>query len=235
MSNKKNKKYKDYSDYASVELIALTEPLKINPETNKKLTPEEFLAYTARVSNPSNQMNTMTTKKLLNYCIKNKHWSVFEIVSLCFEINTTRDIGRQILRHKSFSFQEFSGRYADPTKELGFISREARLQDSKNRQNSIELIDDNDPINEEWYNIQVEVIEFAKTKYNRAIELGIAKENARSVLPEGNLMTRMYISGNLRSFIHYTDIRSEMASQKEHRIISDLIKKEIKKHFSFIE
>ena len=235
MSNKKNKKYKDYSDYASVELIALTEPLKINPETNKKLTPDEFLAYTARVSNPSNQMNTMTTKKLLNYCIKNKHWSVFEIVSLCFEINTTRDIGRQILRHKSFSFQEFSGRYADPTKELGFISREARLQDSKNRQNSIELIDDNDPINEEWYNIQVEVIEFAKTKYNRAIELGIAKENARSVLPEGNLMTRMYISGNLRSFIHYTDIRSEMASQKEQRIISDLMKKEIKKHFSFIQ
>jgi thymidylate synthase (FAD) len=231
----KNKKYKDYRDYASVELIAMTEPLKINPLTNCRLTPEEFLAYTARVSNPSNQMNTLTSGKLLNYCIKNKHWSVFEIVSLCFEINTTRDIGRQIIRHKSFSIQEFSGRYSDPTKELGFVSREARLQDNKNRQNSIEIVDDNDPINEEWYKIQVEVIEFAESKYNRAIELGIAKENARSVLPEGNLMTRMYFSGTLRSFIHYTDIRSEMASQKEHRIISDLMKKEIKKHFSFIQ
>jgi thymidylate synthase (FAD) len=230
----KNKKYKDYSDYVSVELIAMTEPRKINPLTNCRLTPEEFLAYTARVSNPSNQMNTLTTEKLLNYCIKNKHWSVFEIVSLCFEINTTRDIGRQILRHKTMSFQEFSGRYADNTSELGFISREARLQDSKNRQSSIEISED-DEVSREWYNMQVEVIEFSKARYDKAIKMGIAKEQARSVLPEGNTLTRMYMTGNLRSFIHYTDVRSEYSTQKEHRLVSDAIKIELKKEFSFIQ
>jgi len=225
---------KKYDDYASVELIAMTEPLKINPVTNRKLSPEEFLAYTARVSNPSNQMNTLTTNKLLNYCISNKHWSVFEIVSLCFEVNTTRDIGRQILRHKSFSYQEFSGRYANPVDELGFVLREARLQDNKNRQNSIE-IDPNDPINAEWEMIQIEVAEFATKKYNRAIELGIARENARSVLPEGNLVTRMYMSGTLRSFIHYVNVRTDPSTQKEHRIIGGLINRELKNHFKFLK
>jgi thymidylate synthase (FAD) len=225
---------KKYEDYASVELIAMTEPLKINPITNRKLSPEEFLAYTARVSNPSNQMNTLTTSKLLNYCISNKHWSVFEIVSLCFEVNTTRDIGRQILRHKSFSYQEFSGRYANPVDELGFVLREARLQDHKNRQNSIE-IDPNDSINAEWEMIQIEVAEFAAKRYNRAIEMGIARENARSVLPEGNLVTRMYMSGTLRSFIHYVNVRTDPSTQKEHRIIGGLINQELKNHFKFLK
>ncbi len=225
---------KKYDDYASVELVAMTEPRKINPITNRRLTPEEFLAYTARVSNPSNQMNTLTTEKLLNYCIKNKHWSVFEIVSLCFEVNTTRDIGRQILRHKSFSYQEFSGRYANPVDELGFVLREARLQDDKNRQNSIEIPID-DEINAKWEKIQIEVAEFATMRYNDAINMGIARENARSVLPEGNLVTRMYMCGTLRSFIHYIDVRTDPSTQKEHRIIAGLINRELKKDFKFLK
>ena len=225
-------KYKNYFDYANVELIAMTQPLIKNPDTGILLTPEEFIAYTARVSNPSNQMNTMTADKLLNYCVRKKHWSIFEMVSMCFEINTTRDIGRQILRHH-FSFQEFSARYSDPTKELEFVTREARLQDNKNRQNSIE-IDEDSHISLEWYNMQIEIIDEATNKYKKALEMGVAKENARSVLPEGNIATRMYMSGHLRSFIHYCEVREDISTQKEHRIIAEKIKAKLKEHFSFL-
>jgi len=195
---------------------------------------QELVAFCARVSNPSNQLNTETSEKLIKYLVKHQHWSPLEMVSACLEIETTRDIARQILRHRSFSFQEFSQRYADPTKDLDFVIRDARLQDLKNRQNSIE-IDPNDPINAEWEMIQIEVAEFATKKYNRAIELGIARENARSVLPEGNLVTRMYMSGTLRSFIHYVNVRTDPSTQKEHRIIGGLINRELKNHFKFLK
>ena len=410
-------KYKKYFDYVNIELVALTQPLKINPDTGKLLTPQEFIAYTARVSNPSNQMNTMTADKLLNYCIEKKHWSIFQMVSMCFEINTTRDIGRQMLRHH-FDWQEFcveentkihtiengklklisikdlyklqntkdhfvkiynedtklfdvarikevfdtkikpvykltlddgknitttafhklftlngfknvrdlnidndfvaienseidhiipvslrpdlalsvdnlqiihkdahrektnnemklknttpryikiksieyigerqtydievdhinhnyiangivthnSQRYADPTVDMDFVLREARLQDTKNRQNSIE-IDEDDPIVSDWYNMQIEIIDDATKKYKKALEMGVAKENARSVLPEGNTCTRMYMSGHLRSFIHYCEVREDISTQKEHRIIAEKIKAKLKEHFSFL-
>lgn len=389
-------KYKKYFDHVNIELVALTQPLKINPDTGKLLTPQEFIAYTARVSNPSNQMNTMTADKLLNYCIEKKHWSIFQMVSMCFEINTTRDIGRQMLRHH-FDWQEFcveentkihtiengklklipiknlykiqntkdhfvkiynedtklfdvakikevfdtkikpvykltldngrnitttafhklftlngfknvrdldidndfiaingipsyqdknwmeqaksevklknttpryikiksieyigerqtydievdhinhnyiangivthnSQRYADPTKDMDFVIREARLQDTKNRQNSIEIADDSHT-SLEWYNMQVEIIDEATKKYKKAIEMGVAKENARSILPEGNTCTRMYMSGHLRSFIHYCEVREDMSTQKEHRIIAEKIKAKLREHFSFL-
>jgi len=225
-------KYKKYFDYVNIELVAITQPLKINPDTGKLLTPQEFIAYTARVSNPSNQMNTLTADKLLNYCIQKKHWSIFQMVSMCFEVNTTRDIGRQILRHH-FDFQEYSARYADPTQDLDFVVREARLQDTKNRQNSIEIDEDN-PIVADWYNMQIEAIDDATKRYKKALEMGVAKENARSVLPEGNTCTRMYMSGHLRSFIHYCEVREDKSTQKEHRVIAEKIKTELRKHFSFL-
>ena len=180
----------------TADIIAITSPQVKNLVTGGVLTPEEFIAYCARVSNPSNQNNHLTSEKLLKYCIKNKHWSIFEMVNVVMEINTTRDIGRQILRHRSFSFQEFSQRYADPTKDLGFIGREARLQDLKNRQNSIE-VDDNE-ITDQWLNVQDKLVVEAKRAYEWAINSGIAKEQARSVLPEGLMATKMYMNGNLR-------------------------------------
>ena len=179
---------------------------------------QELVAFCARVSNPSNQLNTETSEKLIKYLIKNAHWSPLEMVSACLEIETTRDIARQILRHRSFSFQEFSQRYANPVKDLEFVTREARLQDLKNRQNSIET--DNKEITNMWIKKQEDLIENAKETYNWAIENGIAKEQARAVLPEGNTVSRMYMNGTLRSWIHYTELRSGNGTQKEHMDIA---------------
>ena len=179
---------------------------------------QELVAFCARVSNPSNQLNTETSEKLINYLIKNAHWSPLEMVSACLEIETTRDIARQILRHRSFSFQEFSQRYANPVEDLEFVIREARLQDPKNRQNSIST--DDEKIIEEWEQMQSKVIDKATEVYNWAIENGIAKEQARSVLPEGNTVSRIYMNGTLRSWIHYIQLREENGTQKEHMEIA---------------
>jgi len=189
---------------------------------------QELIAFCARVSNPSNQFNTETSEKLIKYLIKNKHWSPLEMVSACVEIETTRDIARQILRHRSFSFQEFSQRYADPTAELNeaFVLRETRLQDTKNRQNSIEIDlqnDDQRRIAYQWEQQQKLVIEAAKNAYSWAVDHGIAKEQARAVLPEGNTISRMYMNGTLRSWIHYIELRAENGTQKEHRDIAKAI------------
>lgn len=175
---------------------------------------QELIAYCARVSNPSNQLNTETSEKLIRYLVKNAHWSPLEMVSACMEITTTRDIARQILRHRSFSFQEFSQRYADPTQDLNFVTREARLQDTKNRQNSIEVEDT--LLQNEWYRAQQRVIYAAQREYKWAIENGIAKEQARAVLPEGLIESRLYMNGTLRSWIHFIELRSANGTQKEH-------------------
>ena len=179
---------------------------------------DEFIAYLARVSNPSNQNNKLTAPKLLKYLIQNKHWSPFEMVHVVMEINTTRDIARQILRHRSFSFQEFSQRYADPTQNLGFKVREARLQDTKNRQNSIEV--DDRQLHHDWLDKQAEMIAKAQEIYWWATENGIAKEQARAVLPEGLTVSRLYMAGSLRSWIHYCQLRMGNGTQKEHREIA---------------
>lgn len=175
---------------------------------------QDLIAFCARVSNPSNQYNNETAEKLINYLIKHKHWSPLEMASACMEIETTRDIARQILRHRSFSFQEFSQRYADPTKDLAFETRECRLQDDKNRQNSV--VTDNEYLKERWEEEQYRVILIAKEAYKWAIENGIAKEQARAVLPEGLTQSRMYMNGTLRSWIHFIEIRSGNGTQKEH-------------------
>lgn len=174
---------------------------------------QELIAYCARVSNPSNQNNTETSERLLSYLAKHKHWSPFEMVSACIEIETTRDIARQILRHRSFSFQEFSQRYADPTDDLGFVLRKARLQDEKNRQNSIDV--DDAALQQAWEKVQKNVISGAETAYQWAIENGIAKEQARAVLPEGLTVSRMYMNGTIRSWIHFIELRSGNGTQKE--------------------
>ena len=179
---------------------------------------QELVAFCARVSNPSNQLNTETSEKLIKFLIKNAHWSPLEMVSACLEIETTRDIARQILRHRSFSFQEFSQRYANPVKDLEFVTREARLQDLKNRQNSIE--NDDEEISNIWIEKQENIISEAKKTYNWAIENGIAKEQARAVLPEGNTVSRMYMNGTLRSWVHYIELRSGNGTQKEHMEIA---------------
>ena len=179
---------------------------------------KDLIAFCARVSNPSNQTNTETSEKLIRYLIKNKHWSPLEMVNMCLEIETTRDIARQILRHRSFSFQEFSQRYADPTQDLDFEVREARLQDNKNRQNSIET--DDERLQKKWEMAQHRVIHEARAAYEWAIKNGIAKEVARVVLPEGNTVSRMYMNGTLRSWIHYIELRSANGTQKEHRDIA---------------
>ncbi len=185
----------------------------------------DLVAYCARVSNPSNQNNRATSEKLVKYLMKHKHWSPLEMVSACLEIETTRDIARQILRHRSFSFQEFSQRYADPTEDLSFETREARLQDPKNRQNSIECEDKE--LQEEWEWMQERVIEASKRAYAYAIRKGIAKEQARAVLPEGNTLSRMYVNGTLRSWIHYIELRSENGTQKEHIQVAQAVAKVI--------
>ena len=176
---------------------------------------QDLVAYCARVSNPSNQANTKTTPKLLDYLIKHKHWSPFEMASACLEITTTRDIARQLLRHRSFSFQEFSQRYADVRDLNGdFIIREARLQDPKNRQNSI--VNQDSALEDEWANKQLAIIEMVKMAYSWAIENGIAKEQARAILPEGNTVSRLYVNGTVRSWIHYIELRSANGTQQEH-------------------
>ena len=179
---------------------------------------QELVAFCARVSNPSNQLNTETSEKLITYLIKNAHWSPLEMVSACLEIETTRDIARQMLRHRSFSFQEFSQRYANPVEDLEFVTREARMQDPKNRQNSIDT--DNSEIVNAWTSKQNVVIDAATNAYNWAIDSGIAKEQARSVLPEGNTVSRLYMNGTLRSWIHYIELRAGNGTQKEHMEIA---------------
>ena len=179
---------------------------------------QELIAFCARVSNPSNQFNTDTSEKLIKYLIKHQHWSPLEMVSACLEIETTRDIARQMLRHRSFSFQEFSQRYADPTKDLSFVLREARLQDTKNRQNSVE--NENLALAAWWEERQKRVITEAKNAYEWAIANGIAKEQARAVLPEGLTVSRLYMNGTVRSWIHYLELRSANGTQKEHQEVA---------------
>jgi thymidylate synthase (FAD) len=179
---------------------------------------QELIAFCARVSNPANQFNTETSEKLINYLIKHQHWSPLEMVSACLEIETTRDIARQILRHRSFSFQEFSQRYADPTKDLDFVIREARLQDTTNRQNSVVT---NDVELQAWWDAKQKfIIETVKTTYAEAIEKGIAKEQARAILPEGNTVSRLYMNGTLRSWIHFIELRSANGTQLEHQLVA---------------
>jgi len=215
----------------TAKIIALTQPILSawETQTERSIGVEAFIAYTARVSNPSNQHNTLTAPKLLKYLIKNKHWSPFEMVSITMDIQTTRDISHQIIRHRSFSFQEFSQRYADPTKDMEFVTREARLQDAKNRQNSIET--DDEDLTDVWEKKQKSLTNLAGIYYKEAIEMGIAKEQARSVLPEGLTKTRLYMSGTLRSWIHWIDVRAEVGTQKEHRLIALDAQKEILQHF----
>lgn len=211
----------------SAKIVAVTNPL-----VDGVKSADEFIAYTARVSNPSNQMNSETAEKLLKYCIRNKHFSIFEMVNVVMEVTTTRDIARQILRHRSFSFQEFSQRYADPTKDLGFVFREARLQDVKNRQNSIETTNKN--LKKDWEMRQMAVRDLVSEVYEWAIENGIAKEQARVVLPEGLTVSRMYMNGTLRSWIHYCELRMANGTQKEHQLVAESAWQEIGKYFTFL-
>ena len=217
----------------TAKIIAVTQPQITSyvdqANNDVKMSAEDFIAYCARVSNPQNQNNTLTAPKLLKYPITHKHWSPFEMVSVTMDIETTRDIAHQIVRHRSFSFQEFSQRYADPTKDMGFVTREARLQDHKNRQNSIET--DDEKLEEWWKCRQKTIIKFAMKDYKQSIEKGIAKEQARAVLPEGLTKTRLYMSGTLRSWIHYIDVRAEEGTQKEHREIAIQARDEIINQF----
>jgi thymidylate synthase (FAD) len=206
---------------ALASIVAITHPNLVGC-----YTAEEFVAYAARVSNPANQNNTATAGKLIRYLIRNKHWSPFEMVSITMEINTTRDIGRQILRHRSFAFQEFSQRYAVAQ---NFTIREARLQDTKNRQNSIET--DDDDIKGWWNAVQENISLRAQKIYDEALKLGIAKEQARAVLPEGLTETRMYMAGTLRSWIHYCDLRCGNGTQLEHREVAESAREALRKEF----
>jgi thymidylate synthase (FAD) len=210
---------------SNVNLVGITKPSVYTECT----TANELVAWAARVSNPSNQNNTQTAGKLVKYLIDNNHWSPLEMVHVSIEIRTTRDIARQILRHRSFSFQEYSQRYADPTKDLGFVTREARLQDAKNRQNSVES--DDVRLQEVWAMRQNKLKAEALTQYRWAIENGIAKEQARCVLPEGNTESTIIMAGSLRSFWHYILIRHHPATQKEHRIVAGQISDIIMHHF----
>jgi thymidylate synthase (FAD) len=210
---------------SEVNLIGLTKPSAYS-ECN---TANELVAWAARVSNPSNQNNTATAPKLVQYLIRNQHWSPLEMVHVSMEIKTTRDIARQILRHSSFRFQEYSQRYADPTQDLGFVVREARLQDAKNRQNSVDVEDSR--LQEEWAMRQVAATDAALDAYEWAIENGIAKEQARAVLPEGNTESVMIMAGSLRSWVHYCQLRMDKATQKEHRIVAEQCWEIICHHF----
>ena len=217
----------------SVKLISYSRSATDYFSNDSRADITNLVSYCARVSNPSNQNNEETSKKLIKYLIKNKHWSPLEMVSVCLEIETTRDIARQILRHRSFSFQEFSQRYADPTKDLQFVTREARLQDSKNRQNSIEL-DDESELHHAWKAKQELIIHESKMAYDWAIGNGIAKEQARAVLPEGLTMSRMYMNGTLRSWVHYIELRAGNGTQKEHMDIAKDCAVEIAKVFPLL-
>ena len=199
---------------------------------------QDLIAFCARVSNPSNQFNTETSDKLIRYLIKHKHFSPLEMVSACIEVETTRDIARQLLRHRSFSFQEFSQRYANPTQDLDFVTREARFQDSKNRQNSIELDVDSEEhqkIAKVWNEQQEMIIGICQNTYNWAIENGIAKEQARAVLPEGLIKSKLYVNGTIRSWIHFIEVRTEESTQKEHRELAFECAKAISKIFPMAE
>jgi len=208
----------------SVKLISYSKPA----EEDQSL--QDLVAYCARVSNPANQNNTQTNEKLIRYLIKNQHWSPLEMVSVCLEIETTRDIARQILRHRSFSFQEFSQRYA--VADLGFECKEARLQDKKNRQNSIQV--DDVELHEAWEQKQKEIADNAQAAYKWALDNGIAKEQARAVLPEGMTISRMYMNGTLRSWVHYISLRSGNGTQREHREIAVACARAIEKIFPMI-
>lgn len=210
---------------SEVNLISISKPSAYTGCS----TAQETVAWAARVSNPSNQNNTETAPRLIRYLIKNDHWSPLEIVHVAMEIKTTRDIARQILRHRSFSFQEYSQRYADPTQDLGYELREARLQDQKNRQNSIE--NEDRALQEEWNQKQLAVVQAAREAHQWATSKGIAKEQARSVLPEGNTQSVMIMAGTLRSWIHYCQLRMDSATQKEHRIVAEQCWTIIGQHF----
>lgn len=211
-----------------VELISYSQPAEYFAENMT-----ELVAFCARVSNPGNQSNKETSEKLIRYLIKNQHWSPLEMVNMCLEIETTRDIARQMLRHRSFSFQEFSQRYADPTKDLSFVLRDARLQDPKNRQNSVELDGTLGQalLSDEWKIKQKELIAHALEVYEWAVAKGIAKEQARAVLPEGNTVSRLYMNGTVRSWIHYIQLRSANGTQKEHMQIAQKCAEVIAKVF----
>ena len=214
-----------------VTLVSSSEPSK-ELVAQGIVNAQELVAYCARVSNPANQTNTDTSEKLIRYLIKHRHWSPLEMVSACLEIETTRDIARQILRHRSFSFQEFSQRYADPTKDLAFTVRDARLQDTRNRQNSI---DSNDEELEAWWSAkQMTVVNLVKETYTEAIAKGIAKEQARSVLPEGNTVSRLYMQGTLRSWLHYIELRSGPETQKEHREVAEACARALESIFPMV-
>jgi len=212
-----------------VRLISYSQSQSPVPDENI----QDLIAFAARVSNPSNQNNKETSEKLIKYLIKHKHWSPLEMVSACLEIETTRDIARQILRHRSFSFQEFSQRYADPTEDLEFITREARLQDKKNRQNSIEV--DDPKLQADWETLQDMVIEDAQAAYQWAISKGIAKEQARAVLPEGLTLSRMYMNGTLRSWVHYIELRTANGTQREHMEVAEACAEEIASIFPLLK
>ena len=215
-----------------VRLISYTQPAEYIKNTNSVENMTELVAFCARVSNPTNQNNKETSEKLIKYLIKHQHWSPLEMASACLEIETTRDIARQILRHRSFSFQEFSQRYADPTKDLSCEAKEARLQDPKNRQNSIPLdfdVEEHRRLNERFLIRQHILWDHAQEIYKWAIGNGIAKEQARSVLPEGMTISRLYMHGTLRSWIHYCDVRMDPSTQKEHKEIATACLNEIAK------
>ena len=217
-------------EITNVRLISYSKPADLLEVE----TTQDLAAYCARVSNPSNQFNSETSERLIRYLIKHQHWSPLEMVSACLEITTTRDIARQILRHRSFSFQEFSQRYANPVEDLAFVLRDARLQDNKNRQNSLEIDitkDDDRRLAYQWEQMQLGVIEKAKDAYTWAIEHGIAKEQARAVLPEGNTVSRLYMNGTIRSWIHYIQLRAANGTQKEHILIAIECAKAIAKIF----
>jgi thymidylate synthase (FAD) len=229
--------YKTYDEIVNVRLVSYSQP---GPEFLNLLDPEEtntltnLISFCARVSNPSNQNNTETSEKLLNYLIKNKHWSPFEMATVCLEITSTRDIVRQILRHKAF-FQEYSQRYADPTQDLEFCLRECRLQDTKNRQNSITLDEDKYGLSEIWKQMQTEIIEKAKMHYQYAVSQGIAKEVARVILPEGNTVSRLYMNASLRTWIHFLEVRTGNGTQKEHMMVARACTEAINKIFPHIK
>jgi thymidylate synthase (FAD) len=216
-----------------VRLIGYTQPAEDFKDEFSSV--KDLIAFCARVSNPSNQYNTETADKLINYLVRNKHWSPLEMASATIEVETTRDIARQLLRHRSFSFQEFSQRYADPTKDLEFEYREARFQDAKNRQNSVEL-DMSNPehreLNNFWIEMQRKVINASRDAYVWAITNGIAKEQARAVLPEGNMASRLYVHGTIRSYVHYIEVRTDPSTQKEHRLLAKAVAEAINKIFS---
>lgn len=216
----------------SVKLIAVTQPVHLKDDNDQWADAQDLIAYCARVSNPKNQENFDTAPKLLKYLVDNKHWSPFEMVNVVMEIETTRDIGRQVLRHRSFSFQEFSQRYAEVDVD-SFKFRSARLQDTKNRQNSIET--DDATLKKEWALRQRNVIEESLINYSWALENGIAKEQARAILPEGLTPTRMYMNGTLRSWIHYCQLRMGNGTQKEHQEIAKQCWDILKKEFDFLE